>query len=658
MNLGSQPQPGTISPPSELGSWLARVVDGHYGGYWAWEPASGALWCSDTLLAALGRRREDFPPHYDTFRELLHPEDRTRLEEDLRTHIAAGRAYSLEFRMRHKNGDYRDIDCRTVSEIGADGGRWYVGMMRDVTDERTTQRALEQSEAHFRQLAEDIPGAVFRYVLGTDGRDSVEYMSQGCEAIWEITAEEIQRDPGAVWRRVFDEDIPDLREAIGRSAQELIVWDQVFRIRTDSGQVRWLHGRGTPTRRDDGSTTWNSIVLDISELRTAEAELRESQLRLARASKLEAIGKLTGGIAHDFNNLLAVIVGNAELLEGETDPAELASGLEQILQAAGRGSALTRSLLNFARQAPLAPTPQDLVAVVRDMLQLCRRTVPESISIDTELPSVPCHVVVDRNTLENALLNLVINARDAMMDGGALRLRVRTVSGPSPDWSETGLPEGRFHELAVIDSGTGMAVEVLERAFEPFFSTKGMSEGSGLGLSMVQGFASQSGGAVRIASEPGGGTEVAMLFPVAAPLPGKQPGRVSASAPRLPPLRTLLVEDDPAVRELLAKLLARTGLVVSTAPSGDAALERLDGDDAIELLVTDMVLPGQAQGSDVVRHARARRPGVPILVLTGYAEDAALLEAGAVDAVLTKPAPRDRLFETLDRIIRARSVDS
>lgn len=652
MNDTERPTHESGEPPAATRAWLGDVVDEHYGGYFVWEPASGLLWCSDALLAAVGRTRADFPPHYDSFRELLPPEDLPRTEAELRAHVEAGREYAIEFRMRHRDGGLRDVDSRATTRVDEDGRRWYVGTIRDVTEERATRLALETSEAHFRQLADNIPGAVFRYLLRADGRDGVEYMSKGCEEIWEISAEEIEREPSAVWRRVLAEDIGGIREAVARSAADLADWDHTFRIRTESGHLKWLHGRGTPVRREDGSTLWNSIVLDISELRRAEAELRESQQQLARASKLEAIGKLTGGVAHDFNNLLAVIVGNAELLGDEADPAALREGLEQIRNAAERGSALTRSLLNFARQAPLAPTSQDLCAVVRDSLDLYRRTVPASIRIATELPSSPCHVVVDRNTLENALLNLVINARDAMRDGGTLTLRVRADAEPRESCPECDLESTPHHEIAVLDTGRGMAPEILERVFDPFFSTKSMTEGSGLGLSMVHGFVSQSGGCVCVDSTPGAGTKVAMLFPTGRPEAPRAGARAAETSRGLPPLRTLLVEDDPAVRALLAKLLERAGLVVITAGTGDAALEAIDEDRGLELIVTDMVLPGSAQGTDVVRQARALRPGVPILVLTGYAEDAKLLEDdGAVDAVLTKPARRERLLETLAQII-------
>mgnify|MGYP006281957903 CR=1 FL=1 len=640
--------------PGGTRALLHAVVDGHYDGSWAWEPASGTLWCSDTLLAAIGESPESFTPHYDTFREMLAAEDRERVEDELRSHVIAGRDYRIEFRMRHRSGALREIESRGVREQAADGRHWFVGIIRDVTEERATRRALEESEARFRQLAENIPGAVFQYVLLEDGRDAIDYISRRCEEIWEVPAEDVRRDPGLVWGCVLPEDVGPVRDSVARSAQALAPWDQSFRIRTPSGRHKWLHGRGSPTRRADGATVWDSIVIDVTELRTTEADLRESQARLARAKTLEALGKLTGGVAHDFNNLLAVIVGNAELLRGRRDPAELAAGLEQILDAAERGSALTRSLLNFARQAPLAPTTEDLAAVVEDVRALSRRTVPESIRIRTELPPAPCHAAVDRNTLENALLNLVLNARDAMPDGGDLLLRLRTIDGPDPSWQDPNLPPGSYHEIAVIDTGRGIAPDVLERVFDPFFSTKTMAEGSGLGLSMVQGFTSQSGGTVRIASTPGAGTEVAMLFPQQAPGDAAaEPGRSDAAAPRLPPLRTLVVEDDPSVRRLLTIMLEREGLELVGAASGDAAIDALDGDGRIGLVITDMVLPGRAQGADVVRHLRDTRPELPVLVLSGYAEEAAELERSReVDAVLYKPAPRELLIETLDRIVR------
>ncbi|HSG90615.1 MAG TPA: PAS domain-containing protein [Pseudomonadales bacterium] len=632
---------------------LTSLVEARFDGTWAWNLDDDTVWCSDALLASIGLTQDDYDPRFESFLLLLHPDDHAPVREALAAHVATGATSHTEFRMRHTDGTWRWFSSRSRLDE-RDDGRWFVGILDEITDEVATRQALELSQARFTHLASTIPGAIFRYIVDSDGKDRVEYMSPGCMDIWEVPSELIEQDASLLWEIVLPEDVEAMSASVAKSAATMERWEHVWRVRTPSGRLKWLHGRGTPIARDDGGIIWHSMILDVTELRTAEAELRDSQDQLARAAKLEAIGQLTGGVAHDFNNLLAVILGTAERLRLHAEPQELDAALEQIIDAAQRGGELTRSLLSFARQAPLKPATVDLVALVEDDLRLFERTVPAHIRIDTDLPATPSLVTVDSNSLDNALLNLVINARDAMPEGGHLNLRVALADDALR--RDCGLPAGRYHLISVTDTGSGIAASDRERIFDPFFSTKGISEGSGLGLSMVHGFTTQSSGAVHVESEPGKGTTISLLFPAAkGDVPEPDAEAAPAGEMRLPPLRTLIVEDDASVQRMLVIMLELAGLEVHTASSGEEAIEILDAGGDFELLVTDMMLPGAMDGLEVARHARRQLSTIRIVALTGYAENASTLRLGEdFDALLTKPASREELLGTIARVVGAR----
>lgn len=390
------------------------------------------------------------------------------------------------------------------------------------------------------------------------------------------------------------------------------------------------------------------ISMDMTEAHRTEAHLREVQ-------KIEAIGNLTAGVAHDFNNLLAVILGNLELAAETADEAERREMLDAAAGAARRGAELTGLLLSFGRKAMLNPRPLDLCATIALLGGLFRRTLPANI--DLKLPGVAgeCVALLDRAQFESAVLNLVVNARDAMPDGGALTLdgeHVR-VDGQEPDLE---LEPGDYIAIAVTDTGTGMTDEVRSRALEPFFSTKGVGKGTGLGLPMVLGFARQSGGDLHIASTPGKGTVMRMYFPVAtldpdAPAPADEP----AQAPQSGGQTVLLVEDDAQVRQVTARQLAALGYRVEVADSGQAALDILRDRPDVEILLSDVVMPGGMQGPDLVARARDMRPGLRAVLMSGYhagIADGDGDEGGSLDDVprLTKPVSRRDLGACLARV--------
>lgn len=388
-----------------------------------------------------------------------------------------------------------------------------------------------------------------------------------------------------------------------------------------------------------------TMVVDITDRIQAEERLRQSQ-------RMEAIGKLTGGIAHDFNNLLAVITGNAEIVCDhlrETEPA-----VKAITEAANRGAELTRRLLAFSRQQPLRPQPTDLGKLTSDISEILSRTLGEAVTVEVTGHRNAWPASVDPHELENAILNLAINARDAMPSGGTLTLEPSnvTLTKRKAAQFENAMP-GDYVRLAVSDSGNGMPAEVVEHAFEPFFTTKPFGTGSGLGLSMVYGFAIQSGGFATIESRVGEGTTVNLYLPRANPVDGAGQAGRGPCAPIKGGETILVVEDDPDVRKLTVTLLSSMGYQVLEAEDGEAAQAALSKARKIDLLLSDVVLPGDMSGPAIAESALEKSPSLPVLFMSGYAEDVIRRDREgkkrAVDAeVLTKPFTRRQLAEKIE----------
>jgi PAS domain S-box-containing protein len=381
-----------------------------------------------------------------------------------------------------------------------------------------------------------------------------------------------------------------------------------------------------------------SMLTDVTQQRKTEAQLRQAQ-------RLEAVGQMTGGIAHDFNNLLTIIIGNAELIE-ETGDRNLRGLAEVARTAAERGAELTGRLLAFSRQQPLDPKAIDINLLISGMDGLIRRAIGGQLEIRTLLPDNLWHVFVDPSQLENALLNLAINARDAMPDGGRLTIETGNIRMDDAAVADRGgLAPGDYLLVTVSDTGTGMDKDTLARAFEPFFTTKEVGKGSGLGLSMVYGFVAQSRGYVRIDSEPGLGTTVRIYLPRAADgVALAKPDIRDRSLPRGSE-KILLVEDDAMVREMVVVQLRALGYRVVSAVSGSQALEVLRRERGFDLLFTDVVMPGGLNGRQLADEARKLTPGLRVIFSSGYA-DGAVDHDGRLDQgvhLLNKPYRRKDL---------------
>jgi PAS domain S-box-containing protein len=529
----------------------------------------------------------------------------------------------------------------TVTGIFAQG--------HDVTELHQAEQALRESEERFRLIADSAP--VPMWVTKLDRKRGFVNIAYA-EFLGVPYDEALDFD----WRtRIHADDIERLlaESLAGEATLKPFVLEGRY-LRAD-GEWRWLRSESQPRWGPGGEHIgFIGVAHDVTDSKRAEAALRAmnetlekkvqaevaDRLRveeaLRQAQKMEAVGRLTGGIAHDFNNLLTPIMGGLEIIASRVDDPRLKRIAETGLESARRGAKLTSQLLAFSRIQRISMAPIDVNAVLANMKTLLRHTIGRGIAIETRLDEAAANAVCDANQLENALLNLAINARDAMPEGGTIviataRMRIET---------EAELPAGDYVCVSVSDTGEGMTADVLARAAEPFFSTKPTGKGTGLGLAQVYGIARQSGGTMRIESEPGKGTIVRLLIPAAEAQPAaqadEQSSQIEAPGPRSGRASILVVDDDHEVRAFIAVSLESLGYSVIEAERGAHALIRLD-ESVPDLVLMDFAMPGM-NGAEVARAIRKQHPALPIMFVTGYAETDQLEAAlGADVPVLRKP---------------------
>ena len=427
---------------------------------------------------------------------------------------------------------------------------------------------------------------------------------------------------------------------------------EVQNIRKD-GSVFWCEVSATKFDHPLHGCLVVSVQTDVTEKKVTEEKLRQSQ-------RLEAIGQLTGGVAHDFNNLLAVISGNQELLRDEISDPEQLKLIDASIGSTKRGSDLTKSMLAFARQSRLAPENTNMNTLVQDTKSWIHRVLPDHIEFVTSLSPDLWEVEIDRSAAESAVLNLIVNARDAMADGGQLSIVTENVEieNTAVGSQADELEPGQYVVVKVGDSGQGIPKEILPKVFEPFFTTKPAGEGSGLGLSMIQGFMRQSGGLVQVTSELNQGTEFTLYFKASSGA-ASAPKNVSVSAlvDTTTGARILVVEDNEDVLEIITMMLRRTGYYVATANTGDLAKAQLEVNSDFDVLITDMVMPGETQGSDLADHVANAYPEIPVIIMSGYTEiDSAQYQPSELAEPqtfhITKPVLRRELLSVIETALR------
>ncbi len=496
--------------------------------------------------------------------------------------------------------------------------------------------ALRRSEERLRLIVDSIP-ALIAYV---DRDEIYKFANKGYAEWFGISKEAIV---GRSIAEVFG------TEPYAQIAPHLAIAKRGERVsyeyarRPAGGRTLYARSVVVPETDEDGE------VLGFFVLSIDITEQKASQAALVQAQKMEAVGQLTGGLAHDFNNLLSIIIGNLAALKERPCAPGMTDFVDPALHAAQRGAELIKRLLTFSRRQMLEPQPVELASLVNGMTQLLRRSLTENVRIHTELPAQPLHALVDPHQLENALLNLALNARDAMPDGGDLSIKVSERFIPDNLSALTELPAGNYVQIDVSDTGSGIPPEALGKVFEPFFTTKPFGRGSGLGLSMVYGFVRQSGGNIRVKSLPGEGTTVTFVLPrTEAAKPEVAEPRHGAEAKPSQKGLVLLVEDEPDVRRVIRLQLSALGYPVLEASNGPEAAGLLENVEDIAILVSDTIMPGGMGGRELALRARALRPGMPVLLITGYAANAELEDVTASDIpVLRKPFQRDALEAAL-----------
>jgi PAS domain S-box-containing protein len=478
------------------------------------------------------------------------------------------------------------------------------------------------------------------------------------------------------WTPVHPDDMPAASrlwlEAMGTGEPYVAE----YRVRRHDGEYRWHITRAVPIRDSDGAITrWIGTSTDIQDRKNSEQALAElnatlehqvrertdellaAEATLRQSQKMEAVGQLTGGLAHDFNNLLTGISGSLQLLEMRLAQGRIGQ-LDRYVQvakgAATRAAALTHRLLAFSRRQTLDPKRTDINNLVFGMDELIRRTVGPAVTVTVAGAPGLWAVLADPNQLENALLNLCINARDAMEDGGTLVIETSNCLLDAAAAKALELPAGAYVSLSVADTGSGMTAEVIARAFDPFFTTKPLGEGTGLGLSMVYGFVRQSGGQARIESERGQGTKIALYLPrFSGAEAGAEPPSAAPTAERGDGETVLVVDDEPNVRMVVSEVLQELGYDALEAENGASGLAILQSARRVDLLVTDVGLPGGMNGRQLADAALAARPDLKILFITGYAESTVIgtgyLKPGM--HILTKPFALETLGRRIKEII-------
>lgn len=499
--------------------------------------------------------------------------------------------------------------------------------------------ALRLSEERLRLILDAIPALIAH----VDAGQRYRFANRSYAEWFGLSKENI------VGRSIAEVFGPEAYAAVMPYLEEATNGERVsYEYARKNAEGRTVHARSVvvpDVSVEGGFQGYFVLSIDITEQKANQAALIQAQ-------KMEAVGQLTGGLAHDFNNLLTIIIGNLSALQGQLEGGAGAEHVDPALQAARRGAELIRRLLTYSRRQPLEPTSVEVGVLVHNMSHLLVRSLTETIKVRLRLAGEPVFALVDPHQLENALLNLALNARDAMPDGGELTIAVSERELDEYVARLVQVPPGRYVQIDVTDTGTGIQEDLLQRVFEPFFTTKPFGSGSGLGLSMVYGFVRQSGGNIRVVSSPGKGTNVRFVLPRA-----QAPDAVAVQieratpAPRLNHGPVLLVEDEPEVRKVIRLQLTALGHVVIEAENGMEALPLLENIEDIALLVSDTVMPGGIGGRELAARARVLRPDLPILLITGYASAESENDPAAADIpVLRKPFDQTALAAALNEL--------
>ncbi len=606
-------------------SQLAEAQHIAHVGSWAWDIQTGAITWSEELFRIFG-----VDPNagitFERYLEAIHPDDLAQVEATVAKAVETGVGYTIEHRVLWPDATIHWIHGRAEVTMGERGAIRMRGTAQEITGQKEAEEQLRQAELRYRTLVEQLP--LTTYIRPLDMSLPNIYCSPQVEQLLGCTAEEWETDPKMYESMVHPEDRDRGLEDFRRVREAGTPLHEEYRYIARDGRVVWVLDKTYLVEDESGETFVHGFLLDVSERKQFEEERSRLQEELYQAQKLEAIGRLAGGVAHDFNNMLTAIMGYSELLLAQLeDDSPLRAETLQIRRAADQASELPRQLLAFSRNQPQQPRLIDLNEVVAAASDLLSRLVGETIDVTVTSTATSPLVVADPAQIEHVLLNLVLNARDAMPDGGSVTIETANVELTAEGAAERAGPAGSYVVVSVSDTGEGIDAETRARLFEPFFTTKPPGKGAGLGLASVYGIVSQSQGFVDVTSTPGLGSRFEVFLPRStekrvlpvASTPSEQPPSAVTSV--APETRTvLLAEDEDVVRMLVVTVLENAGFNVIAAANGLEALTLWESTPGVDVLVTDMVMPGLG-GRELADRILSSAPGTAVVFISGYTDD-------------------------------------
>lgn len=641
---------------------FSLAMQGANDGLWDRNLENGEIYFSPRWLEILGFEPDDPVPSIDSILSLIHPDDREDVEATMIAPEPNGTAAtSAEFRIRHKEGHWVDILSREFLVVRDGKVARIVGTYVDITERKRSERSLRRLKEILFEGSEALPLGVAYY----DQDFRLVMNNSFYTSMLPVSAHLLER--GVSFEEIIRNTADYMAPQFGYDDPEKYVQDRIKSGR--SKPQKWVHEQSTGRTiiATEIPTSGNGMISMIEDVTHERAQ----QKKLQQAQKMEAIGQLTGGVAHDFNNLMAVIMGNLELLQCDIgterfDVNESNMLIDAAIEAVKHGADLTNSMLAYARKARLEPSVLDINETVRGTERWMRRTIRSNIHIETVLQAGVWPIKVDQSSLQSALVNLILNARDSIDGSGKLTIETANlrIDETYLESRSENIPVGRYVMVAISDSGRGIAPDVIDHIYDPFFTTKSVGKGTGLGLSMVDGFVRQSGGTVQVYSEPGEGTSFKLYFPAlpqnkamtrTEPASSRSDTSTQGARPRL-----LIAEDKLEVMAVLEKTLVMAGYDVTTAITGDIAFAVFKADPSFDAVLTDIVMPGRLQGPEFARECRLLRPDVPFIFLSGYASEATVHGNGLLpeDIRLMKPVSRHDLLSAVEKCLKVnRSKD-
>lgn len=594
---------------------LQLAVQSSNTGLWDWNFRTNEVYYSPIWKRQLGYADAEIPNHYREWEDRLHPEDAPRVRRQIETQVKkATPHFEMEYRMRHRDGSYRWILSQATLYTDADGKpERLAGSHIDITPRKEHEEMVRESAERFRQMTDAMREVFWLVDVSTN---KIDYISPAYEIVTGRTCESLYADPAGWVNMVHPEDREKVQKAFLDDSPNGIAIE--YRIVKPDGAERWIRGRYIPIRDETGKVVRKcGAAEDITDQKRLEVQFQQAQ-------KMEAVGRLAGGIAHDFNNLLTVINGYSQVILSTLAADDRNREPMQAIQDAGeRAASLTRQLLAFSRQQVIRPEVVDLNSVIANMKGLLQRLIGEDVAIQCMLTEGEARIKADVGQVEQVVMNLAVNARDAMPRGGRLTIttsHLEVGSNQGPPIPE--VPPGRYVMLSVADTGCGMDADVRARLFEPFFTTKEPGQGTGLGLATVYGIVKQSEGFIQVQSEPGHGTTFHILFPrVDHEVPASAKDAWSRSDWPRGTETILLVEDQDQVRVMARDVLQAVGYQVLVAATPDEALRVCwDHFGTIDLLLTDVVMPGMG-GRELLQKVSEIRASIKVLYMSGYTDD-------------------------------------